>query len=412
MTEDNNASVGKANTLLGLQFLSDFGDQITTALLALCVLDITRSTSKVGFIYIVTTFGFVVFTLAGGILGDALSRKNILCVADVGRAIAILLLIFAVKEKSIGLIYATSFLLSMLGALHGPVKGSMWAESVPMRDLEQYNSLSEFSVQASTILGPLIASFFVMKEWASIGFGIDAITFLICAIIFSRIISDKPKTKTPKRDFLKGFKIIARENGIKKYVAYDAIQMIGFGAFNATFLVLAQRDFGWSKADYAYHLSIVSVFTTVGALIGATRFAAKINPNMKLIVCALLSTLALYCVLKLQSFPHSSLMFGICDALMVLTMAVARTKVQLIAKQFHPDYLSSVIAARSILIKAATLFGAGACLLVDDFISLRSTLFIFIIPIGLSCLPFLSIRKRSPLVAATIPSASKKRVIV
>ncbi len=387
MTENNNASVGKAHALLGLQFLSDFGDQITSALLALCVLDITQSTGKVGLIYVVMTMGFVVFTLVGGILGDALSRRKILCIADLGRALAVIMLIFAVQEKSIALIYATSFFLSMLGSIHGPVKISMWAESIPERSLERYNSLSEFSIQTSAILGPLIASLLILKGFINIGFGIDALTFIICAIVLSKIISDRAKPKAPKRDFLKGFKIIAKESKIKRYVAYDAIQMIGFGAFNATFLVLAQRDFGWSKADYALHLSIVSIFTTMGALIGATQFTAKINPNTRLIACAILSAVALYCVIAFQSFPLSSFMFGICDALMVMTMAIARTKVQLIAKQIYADHLASVVAARTITIKAATLLGAGGCLLADDFISLEAPLTLFIVPILFSCLP-------------------------
>lgn len=408
MAKVDNPSLGKANGLLGLQFLSDFGDQITIALLALCVLDITRSTGKVGFIYVVTTFGFVVFTLLGGVLGDALSRRNILCFADLGRGIAVLLLILAVREKSIGLIYATSFLLSILGSIHGPVKVSTWAENVPARYLERYNSLFELSLQSSAILGPLIASFFILRKWTNIGFFVDALTFFICAIIFSQIIAKKTRDhkQTPKRDFLKSFKIIAQESEIKKYVAYDAIQMIGFGAFNATFLVLAQRDFGWSKVDYSYHLTIVALFTSVGALIGATRIAAKIDPDVKLTICAVISAIALYAAVKVQSFPHSSFLIGICDGLIVMTMAVARTKVQLIAKQFHPDYLSSILASRSIVIKATTLLGTGACLLIDDFISLENTLSLFVIPIGLSFMPFF-MGKGKALVPATKPLVAK-----
>lgn len=400
MTNVDDASLGKANGLFGLQFLSDFGDQITNALLALCVLDITQSTGKVGFIYVVTTFGFVVFTLVGGLLGDALSRRNILCFADIGRGLTVLLLLLAVKEKSISLIYATSFLLSILGSIHGPVKVSTWAENIPTSYLERYNSLFELSLQISTILGPLIASFFILRNWTNFGFAMDALSFFICAIVFSQIVANKKKDRKqiPKRDFLKGFKIIAEESEIKKYVSYDAIQMIGFGAFNATFLVLAQRDFGWSKVDYSYHLTIVALFTTVGALMGATRMAAKIDPATKLTACALISAMALYATLKVQSFPQSSFLVGICDGLIVLTMAVARTKVQLRAMQFYPDYLSSILASRSIIIKAATLFGAGACLLIEDFMSLESTLTLFVVPIALSILPFFrDSRKAIPL---------------
>lgn len=389
-------SLGKANKLLALQFLSDFGDQITAALLALCILDITQSTGKVGFVYIITTLGFVIFTLIGGLLGDTFSRRNILCFADLGRGVAVLLLIVAVNEKSIGLIYATSFLLSILSSLHGPVKISMWTENIPANYLERYNSLFELSLQASTILGPLIASFFLLRGWISIGFALDGLTFFMCAIIFTQIVTSKPQNNNPKpkRDFLQGFKIISQENEIKAYVAYDAIQMIGFGAFNAIFLVLAQRDFGWSKADYSFHLTIVALFAVVGAIIGATRAAARMDPIAKLTACALISALALYGVLVVQSFPQSSLLFGISEGIIVMTMAVARSKVQLRAKQLYPEHLSSVIASRSIIIKAATLLGTGSCLLVEKFLPLDTTLMLFIIPIALSCLPlFIGMRK-------------------
>ncbi len=325
-------------------------------------------------------------------MGDKLSRKNILFSADVGRGLVVLLLIVALREKSIALIYTTSFFLSVLGSLHRPVKLSAWAESIPNARLERYNSLSELSIQSSTVIAPLVASFFIMQKWTNFGFVINGLTFLICAVVYFRIVKNRANVDIPvangKRDIFKGFKLIARSREMSKYVAYDAIQMIGFGAFNATFLVLAQRDFGWSKIDYSYHLSIVATFTTIGALMGATTYMAKINPIAKLAGCAIISALALFTILQIQSFPISSLLIGICDGLAVLTMAVTRTKVQLIAKKDYGYALSSIIAARYILIKAATLLGTGACLLIDDFVSLEMTLTLFVVPIGLSLLPF------------------------
>lgn len=377
--------IKKANALLGLQFLSDFGDQITTALLALCLLDITQSTSKVGMVYIITTAGYVIFTLVGGVLGDRLSRRKILIGCDIGRGLVVLLLILALREKSIALIYATSFLLAIFSSLHGPVKVSTWAETIPTNKLERYNSLSELSIQASTIIGPLIASFFILKKWIHFGFALDAMTFFLCAVIFGRIVSQNAQPLSPvKRDLFTGFKLIARRFDLIQYISYDAIQMIGFGAFNATFLVLAQRDFAWTKGSYSYHLSIVAIFTTLGALAGATQFVSSINPRTKLISCALLCAIALWSVLMLESFPISSVLVGICDGLCVLTVAVTKTKVQLIAKNIYPESLSSIIASRGIIIKGATLLGTGVCLLINDFISLRATLFLLVWPIAMS----------------------------
>ncbi len=393
MTENKDKqSLSKANTLLGLQFLSDFGDQITSALLALIVLDITQSTEQVGLVYAFNIIGFVVFTLVGGMLGDVLERRRILCLSDIGRGLVVLLLIFAAHERSLVFIYLTSFLLSMFAALHGPVKLSFWAEAIPRNFLERYNSLSQLSLQSSSILGPLIASFFVLQNLASFGFFVDALTFFICALVFSRIvlgnyaITEKPT----KRDFLQGIKIIFQSTDIKKYIAYDAYQMLGFGAFNATFLVLAQRDFGFSKAQYSMHLSIVAILTAVGALLGATRKVELVNPITKLTACAIFSGLALYLAIAIESFPISSVFVGICDALIVLTMAVARTKVQLIAKQEHPAHLSSIFAGRSVILKCATLLSVGICLLAADILTLETTLTLLIIPIALSFVPLVN----------------------
>lgn len=383
--------------LLALQFLSDFGDQISSALLALCLLDITKSTTKVGSVYLITTLGYVFFTFIGGILGDHLSRRKILVCADIARGFVVLLMIVAISQKSILLIYTTSFLLSILDSLHRPAKLSAWTDCIPPLKLEKYTSLSELSIQGSTIFGPLIASFFIFLSWQKIGFIFDAFTFFTCAAIFAIVMRghDKPLArKKEKQAFLHGFKLIAKRSEMFKYVAYDAIQMMGFGAFNATFLVLAQRDFSWSKSFYSYHLSIVAIFTVIGALLGATDQIVKIEPKTKLTICALASSMALFAVLQIETFPYCSILVGICDGLAVMTMAVTRTKVQLFALEHHPDYLSSIIASRGLVIKSATLLGVGSCLLIDDFLSLKNTLTLFVIPIGLSFMPMLMIRDR------------------
>lgn len=384
----------KANALLALQCVSDFGDQITAALLALCVLDISKSTAKVGLVYFITTIGYVIFTLIGGLIGDRFSKSKILSCCDLGRGFVVLLMILAFMEKSLVLIYCTSFLLSALSSLQRPTRISIWAETIPSKLLGRYNSWAELSIQISTIMGPLIASVFVMKSFIHIGFIIDALTFFLCAIAFMLIIVDArtaPMTIKPEQDFLHGFKLILRHREICRYVSYDAWQMIGFGAFNATFLVLAQRDFGWSKIEYSYHLSIIAIFCALGAFLGSTQLIAKIPSVNKLVFCAIISALALWILLLVQAFPLSSFLFGICNGMAVLTVTLTRTEVQLLAKNLYPASLASIIASRSIIIKGATLLGAGSCLVLDDFLSLQTTLVLFVIPIGISFIAFLPI---------------------
>src|SRR5690606_19275259 len=107
----------------------------------------TKSTGEVGFVYFISTLGYFIFTLAGGALGDTLSKSKVLFATDFGRAVVVLLMIVALHIKSLWLIYCTSFLLSVFGALHRPVKLSVWTEAIPSNQLERHNSLSELSLQ-------------------------------------------------------------------------------------------------------------------------------------------------------------------------------------------------------------------------------------------------------------------------
>lgn len=389
MGTSHEASIKRGNTLLGLQVLSDFGDQITAALLALCILDITNSTREVGLIYFINTVGFILFTILGGYLGDRISNKKLLCYSDMGRGFFVLLMIAALSLKSIALIYLASFFLSLLGSLHRPVKLSLWAKCIPTQRLELYNCFSELSTHASVIVGPLIASFLVLHQLNNWGFALDALTFFICAAVFTVIISDQRNTKRAQQsgDLFTGFKLIFRDLELSRYISYDAIQMLAHGAFNATFLVLAQRDFGWSKTEYSYYLSIAAGFAILGASLGAMKYVANLNAITKLIGCTIISALSLGLVLHYKSFLICSILYGICNTVAIIAMIVTKTKAQMHGKSLYPDSLASILAARTIIIKVATLLGTGGCLAISNYLSLEMTLWFFVIPLAIGFLP-------------------------
>lgn len=399
MINQPDSSLRKGKALLGLQIISDFGDQITAALLALCVLDISQSTNEVGLIYFINTVGFILFTMLGGYLGDRVSKRNILCYSDLGRGFVVLLMIAALMMKSIALIYVASFFLSLLGSIHRPVKLSLWAKSIPLHRLELYNCFSELSTHASVIIGPLIASLLVAHRFTNWGFALDALTFFVCAIIFFVIIADEqtPSISAPvenkSSDWLSGFKLIARDHELSRFVSYDALQMVAHGAFNATFLVLAQRDFGWSKAHYSYYLAITAGFAIFGAFLGTTKYVAQISAGTRLVGCTLISAVALGMVLYFKTFLVGSIMFGICHTVAIVAMVVTKTKVQMHGQKLYPQSLASILAARTIFIKIATLLGTGLCLVLSNFMSLELTLWFFLLPLAVGFVPFVAGQK-------------------
>lgn len=393
MSTSNEPPARQGKIILGLQIISDLGDQITAALLALSIIDITKSTTKVGLVYFISTIGFVLFTFLGGYLGDRVGKRQILFYADFCRGFVVLCMIAALSMKSLALIYLASFFLSMLGSLHRPIRLSLWASSVPKNRHELFNCFSELSTHTSLIMGPLIASFLLANGYVNWGFAIDAMTFFLCAFTFLAIVSDSsaaPQKVRTNSDLFIGFKLIFRDQELGKYVSFDAIQMFTHGAFNATLIVLLQRDFLWSKSAYSYHLSIAAAFAVAGAALGLWKSFSCLSAAIKLAGCNIATALSLALMLHYKTFPLASIFFGICNTAAVVIMVVGKTKVQMHASNAYHESLTSILAARSILIKAATLLGTASCLIIERFTGLEFSLWLFLTPLALGFLPILN----------------------
>lgn len=123
------------------------------------------------------------------------------------------------------------------------------------------------------------------------------------------IVSDRPvgpKLFQTNNDLLIGFRLIYRNRELYKYVNFDAIQMLTHGAFNATLIVLAQRDFGWTKSDYSYHLSVAAAFAVVGAAVSMWKSFSDFNAIIKLAICNIATALSLALMLYYKTFPLAS----------------------------------------------------------------------------------------------------------
>lgn len=144
--------------------------------------------------------------------------------------------------------------------------------------------------------------------------------------------------------------------------------MLTDGAFNTTFLLLAQRDFGWSKAEYSYHLSIAAVFGILAASLATTKFVLNVSTATRLTTCTLMSALSLGLLLYFKSLPLGSILYGICTAMALIAMVVTKTKGQSHGNDIYRESLSSILAARAIVIKTATLLGTGGCLVVSNLL--------------------------------------------
>lgn len=125
----------------------------------------------------------------GGILADKFDRKVLMIRLDVLASISVLSYIYAVKARSIQLLYAATVVRSMIAAAYLPVTNSI----VPMivknekEDLRRACTINGMIWSGMSLFGGLIAGNATARFGVEVCYGIDCFTYAISAVIMSYV---------------------------------------------------------------------------------------------------------------------------------------------------------------------------------------------------------------------------------
>ena len=197
--------------LFGAQVVSSMGDW--TGLIAILLIAGKVSTAGTGIALVMVARmlpGFVLAPIAG-VFVDRWNRKTVMVSCDIGRAGLLLVLPF--WDNLLGLV-VISFLLEVLTLMWGPAKDA----TVPnvVKDPEQLASANSLGLVAAYGTFPLGAVFFAILAGVSKWLGdinylgsfhhpnvlplwVDALTFLVSALLISRLVLDEGERGVIKR---------------------------------------------------------------------------------------------------------------------------------------------------------------------------------------------------------------------
>jgi dTMP kinase len=193
--------------LFGAQFASSLGDW--TGLIAILAIAsrVSNSATAVGFVMIARMLPGFVFAPLGGALIDRWNRKVVMVSCDIGRAALLAVLPF--WENIWGLVIL-SFAIEMLTLLWGPAKDA----SVPniVKDPEQLASANSLGLMAAfgtfplgavmfaalAAIAHLLSGFGGVKQ-ESLAIWVDGGTFLVSALLISRLRLDESERGTRQR---------------------------------------------------------------------------------------------------------------------------------------------------------------------------------------------------------------------
>lgn len=178
------------------QLVNTVGNQMQGIAISWHVYVLTDSPLALGLIAASRTIPFMILSLLGGTLADAVDRRRMLLITQmILMGISVWLLVTtALGIEAVWVIYVATFCAGVTAAFDGPARQALIPNLVPREDLAGALALNTLLRQAASIFGPGLGGFAIAHFGVGTTYGINALSFLavIAAILMMR-------TRTPIR---------------------------------------------------------------------------------------------------------------------------------------------------------------------------------------------------------------------
>jgi MFS family permease len=170
--------------LWAAQVVSTFGDRLTQIAITAIVFAITGSQLSVGVALSLTMLPQALFGLPAGAVADRYSRKTLLVISDLVRALLIATLA-VLARLPLGVVYAVATLHATATVFFTPARCAVLPDIVAPSQLLQANSLDETSQSALDPVAYLVGGALVAAMGVRISFSLDALTFAASAAMIA-----------------------------------------------------------------------------------------------------------------------------------------------------------------------------------------------------------------------------------
>jgi len=332
------------------QVISGVGRQVTVVALPFQLYVLTGSTLAVGLLALVQLVPILVFALGGGAVADAVDRRRLLLVTQVGLALAsgALFVLAATPEAPLAGYYVVAFVAAGLGAVDQPARSSAVPRLVPRERLPAAIALNQLGFQTMAVAGPALGGLLLATVGVAAAFLFDAVTFgaALVALLLIAPIPPHPGAARPSlATVAEGLRFARRKPIVFSTFIIDLVAMI-FGMPSALFPALALDVFHAGPAG----VGLLAAAPAAGALVGAalTGWVGRIrHPGRAVIVAVAGWGLAITLFgLSTGSFALALLFLALAGAADVFSAVVRSSIMQLET----PDEIRGRVASIHILV--------------------------------------------------------------
>jgi MFS family permease len=181
------------------QVVSQMGDWFNTIALYSIVLTLTGSGRAVGLVLVARFLPTVFAGPFAGVIADRYSRRTIMIVSDLLRAVIVLGFLFIHRPDQVWLIYVLTVTQLVFSSFFEPARSAAIPSIVEKRELVTANAIGAVTWSSMLTLGAAIGGVITGAFGTNVAFVLDSVTYLVSAVLIATVVVPKrprrPKSK-------------------------------------------------------------------------------------------------------------------------------------------------------------------------------------------------------------------------
>jgi MFS family permease len=332
------------------QAISTVGRMVTAVVLPYQVYVLTGDLLALGALSLVQLVPILIFSLGGGAVADAVDRRRLLLITQIGLAASsvALTVLALVPSPAIWAIFAVAFVQAGIGAVDQPARGSAIPRLVPAERLPAAIALNQIVFNGAAVIGPAFGGILLAVTSVAACYFVDVLTFgaAIAAVLVIRPIPPHPGAVRPSIGAIKeGLRFARRRRPVLATFLVDLNAMV-FGSPRSLFPPLALDVFKVGPAG----VGLMAAASGFGAFVAAVFSGWTSNvhrPGRAVLVAVAVWSLGIIGFgLATFSFPLALLFLAIAAGADVFSAVLRSSIVQLMT----PDALRGRVSSIHILV--------------------------------------------------------------
>ena len=254
--------------------VSNLGDGIVLAAGPLLVATISGEPFAVAMAAFLQQLPWLLFGVPAGAMVDRLDRRTLTIVVDLVRftVIGLLAVTVALGVASLPVVFVAVFLLGTSETFADNAASTLVATAVPKDGLGVANSrLFGTAIATNQLAGPPLGAF-LFGVGMAVPFGVNAVCFLLAAVLISRIsrsvVPREGEPRAMRHEIAEGLRWLWAHAPVRTLALTIFAFNVTFGAAMAVYVLYAKERLG--VGDFGYGLLMTS--SALGGLLGATAY--------------------------------------------------------------------------------------------------------------------------------------------